>query len=69
MDIRDALQRRATLAIQDDILRALGLITITRQNDSNLLYRSIWCLIAVSVTVGIKVQCNLARLLWRHGRG
>ena len=54
MGIRDVLQR-ATLAIQDDILRALGLITVTRQNDSNLLDRSIWGLIAASITCGIKV--------------
>jgi hypothetical protein len=36
--VRNVLKRRAMLAIKDDILRASRLITITWQNDCNLIY-------------------------------
>jgi hypothetical protein len=36
--VRNALKRRAMLAIKDNILRASRLVTITWQNDCNLIY-------------------------------
>jgi hypothetical protein len=67
--IRDALQRFAMVAIQDNVLRTLQLITITWQNHSYLLDCSIRGIIATPVTVRVKAKSNATLPLFRHGSG
>jgi hypothetical protein len=67
MSVRDALQRLAMKAIQDDVLRASDLVSITRQNHCNLPDSSIRGLVAPPVTARVKAQCNATLLLSRHG--
>jgi hypothetical protein len=66
MEIRYALKRVAMLAIENDVLRVLDLITITWKNDSYLLNRGIRGIVVPSVTILIKVEREYSLLVWRQ---
>jgi hypothetical protein len=67
MDIRDALKRLSMVAIQDNVLRAPWLITITQDKNCNLSDRGIRGLVVPPITTWIKAQCNATLLSQRHG--
>jgi hypothetical protein len=67
VSVKDAHKTSPMVAIQDDVLRTSGLVTITWQNNCYLIHRSIRCQIAMPVTPRIKAKGNLTLLLWSHG--
>ena len=67
--IRDALQRFTMIAIEDNVLRASCLISITWKNDSNLPDSGIREIITMPVTSSSKVKGDTTLLFWRDGPG
>ena len=63
MEVRDAL-KRAILAIENDVLGVLDLITIPWDNDCYLFDRGIRSIVAPSITVLIKMERDCTLLFW-----
>jgi hypothetical protein len=69
VQLRDALQRRALPAIEDDVPCILRLVSISRQNDSNLTGSSSREIVPATISVLVKAQGDPALLFLRHVPG